>query len=114
MGVCYRDGILREDLSAEVIFQLRPDQRQSQSALVWGRALQTRRAAKAWVLWRGVDLVHSKTKRRAVVAGFGEQGGKVQDEVGELGRAKCGSISVQFSSVHLGHDKSLGILVKVQ
>ena len=74
--------MLREDLSAEVIFKLRPDQRQSQSALVWGRALQTRGAAKAWVLWRGVDLVHSKTKRRAVVAGFGEQRGNVQDEVG--------------------------------
>lgn len=40
----------------------------------------------------GVGLVHSKTRRRAVVAGFGEQGENVQDEVGELGRARCGSI----------------------
>ena len=46
----------KEGQFEEVIFKLRPDQRQSPSALVWGRALQTRGAAKAWVLWRGGGL----------------------------------------------------------
>lgn len=36
--------MLREDLSVEAVFKLRPDQRQSPSAWVWGRALQTRGA----------------------------------------------------------------------
>lgn len=42
VGVGYGDGMLREDLSVEVMFKLRHHQRQSQSALVWGRALQIR------------------------------------------------------------------------
>lgn len=39
-----------------------------------------------------MGLVHSKTRRRAVAAGFGEQGKMCRMRVGELGRARCGSI----------------------
>ena len=64
--------MVREDLSVEVTFRPRPDQRPEPALHRSGQSTLDKGAAEARPQG-GMDLVCSKSRKKAAVAGFSEQ-----------------------------------------